>query len=139
MAALFSASANSYASMRLRSQFHRFILRKVILTDFSLFHIACSYNVTEEIAVRMSLDTLKTSSLWVDQVVIEVNIAILHSFQVGRLGRNVDSSNSLIYARSLSYTHSLTHSLTLFSDASSHLYNRVCPSVRPSVGPSVRP
>ena len=43
--------------------------------------------MTEEIANRMGLDTLKTSSLWVDQVLIEVNIAILHSFQV-RIGIN---------------------------------------------------
>ena len=55
--------------------------------------------MTEEVAVRMGLDTLKTSSLWVDQVVIEVNIAILHSFQVGVLRRNIDSFSTLVELR----------------------------------------
>lgn len=30
----------------------------------------------------MGLDTRKTSSLWKDQALVEVNIAVLHSFQV---------------------------------------------------------
>ena len=30
-------------------------------------------------------------------------------------------------------------SIAPFSDASSHLYKRVCPSICPSIGPSVRP
>lgn len=30
----------------------------------------------------MDLDTRKTSSLWKDQALVEVNIAVLHSFQV---------------------------------------------------------
>lgn len=30
----------------------------------------------------MALDTRKTSSLWKDQALVEVNIAVLHSFQV---------------------------------------------------------
>lgn len=32
----------------------------------------------------MALDTRKTSSLWKDQALVEVNIAVLHSFQVGQ-------------------------------------------------------
>ena len=31
----------------------------------------------------MCLDTRKTSSLWKDQAMVEINIAVLHSFQVG--------------------------------------------------------
>lgn len=31
----------------------------------------------------MALDTRKTSSLWKDQALVEVNVAVLHSFQVG--------------------------------------------------------
>ena len=31
----------------------------------------------------MGLDTRKTSSLWKDQALVETNIAVLHSFQVG--------------------------------------------------------
>lgn len=36
----------------------------------------------QEVAEKMSLDTRKTSSLWKDQSLVEVNIAVLHSFQV---------------------------------------------------------
>ena len=31
----------------------------------------------------MCLDTRKTSSLWKDQAMVEINIAVLYSFQVG--------------------------------------------------------
>lgn len=31
----------------------------------------------------MALDTRKTSSLWKDKALVEINIAVLHSFQVG--------------------------------------------------------
>lgn len=37
----------------------------------------------QEVANKMALDTRKTSSLWKDQALVEVNIAVLHSFQVG--------------------------------------------------------
>uniref|UniRef100_A0A8C2ZXI8 Nitric oxide synthase n=1 Tax=Cyclopterus lumpus TaxID=8103 RepID=A0A8C2ZXI8_CYCLU len=39
------------------------------------------YNLLEEVANRMALDTRKTSSLWKDQALVEINIAILFSFQ----------------------------------------------------------
>uniref|UniRef100_G3PM77 Nitric oxide synthase n=1 Tax=Gasterosteus aculeatus aculeatus TaxID=481459 RepID=G3PM77_GASAC len=39
------------------------------------------YNMLEEVANRMALDTRKTSSLWKDQALVEINIAVLHSFQ----------------------------------------------------------
>lgn len=37
----------------------------------------------QEVANKMALDTRKTSSLWKDQALVEVNIAVLYSFQVG--------------------------------------------------------
>uniref|UniRef100_A0A6I8PS58 Nitric oxide synthase n=1 Tax=Ornithorhynchus anatinus TaxID=9258 RepID=A0A6I8PS58_ORNAN len=39
------------------------------------------YNILEEVGRRMGLDTHKTASLWKDRAVIEVNVAVLHSFQ----------------------------------------------------------
>ncbi|XP_061116719.1 nitric oxide synthase, brain [Conger conger] len=39
------------------------------------------YNVLEDVAKIMALDTRKTSSLWKDQALVEVNIAVLYSFQ----------------------------------------------------------
>ncbi|XP_078670103.1 nitric oxide synthase 1-like [Branchiostoma floridae x Branchiostoma belcheri] len=38
-------------------------------------------NITEEVGKRMGLDIARNSSLWKDAVLVEVNIAILHSFQ----------------------------------------------------------
>ncbi|OCU02124.1 nitric oxide synthase 1 L homeolog isoform X1 [Xenopus laevis] len=39
------------------------------------------YNILEEVALKMNLDTRKTSSLWKDQALVEINIAVLYSFQ----------------------------------------------------------
>ncbi|XP_053556478.1 nitric oxide synthase, brain isoform X2 [Bombina bombina] len=39
------------------------------------------YNILEEVANRMNLDTRKMSSLWKDQALVEINIAVLYSFQ----------------------------------------------------------
>ncbi|CAH1801570.1 unnamed protein product [Owenia fusiformis] len=39
------------------------------------------YNILERVAVLMGLDTKKSSSLWKDSALVEVNIAVLHSFQ----------------------------------------------------------
>ncbi|XP_075052853.1 nitric oxide synthase, inducible [Mixophyes fleayi] len=39
------------------------------------------YNVLEEVGRRMGLDTHKVASLWKDQAVFEINVAVLHSFQ----------------------------------------------------------
>ncbi|XP_041378542.1 nitric oxide synthase-like protein [Gigantopelta aegis] len=39
------------------------------------------YNVTETVAKKMGLDTRKTSSLWQDRACVEVNIAVLYSYQ----------------------------------------------------------
>ncbi|XP_050408838.1 nitric oxide synthase, brain [Patella vulgata] len=39
------------------------------------------YNIIENVAKQMGLDTRKSSSLWKDRALVEVNIAVLHSFQ----------------------------------------------------------
>uniref|UniRef100_A0A8C8XC74 Nitric oxide synthase n=1 Tax=Panthera leo TaxID=9689 RepID=A0A8C8XC74_PANLE len=39
------------------------------------------YNILEEVAKNMNLDMRKTSSLWKDQALVEINIAVLYSFQ----------------------------------------------------------
>ncbi|KAI5193446.1 nitric oxide synthase, inducible isoform X1 [Manis pentadactyla] len=39
------------------------------------------YNILEEVGRRMGLDTHKLASLWKDRAVIEINVAVLHSFQ----------------------------------------------------------
>ncbi|KAJ3603901.1 hypothetical protein NHX12_028642 [Muraenolepis orangiensis] len=39
------------------------------------------YNILEEVANMMGLDTRKTSSLWKDKAMVEINIAVLYSFQ----------------------------------------------------------
>ncbi|XP_061460927.1 nitric oxide synthase, inducible [Rhineura floridana] len=39
------------------------------------------YNLLQEVGRRMGLETNKLSSLWKDKAVIEVNVAVLHSFQ----------------------------------------------------------
>ncbi|XP_035167146.1 nitric oxide synthase, endothelial-like, partial [Oxyura jamaicensis] len=43
------------------------------------------YNLLQEVALRMGLDTRKTSSLWKDKAAVEVNIAVLHSYQVAKV------------------------------------------------------
>uniref|UniRef100_A0A670KIF4 Nitric oxide synthase n=1 Tax=Podarcis muralis TaxID=64176 RepID=A0A670KIF4_PODMU len=40
------------------------------------------YNLLQEVAEQMGLDTQTTSSLWKDKAAVEMNVAILHSFQV---------------------------------------------------------
>ncbi|XP_075436568.1 nitric oxide synthase 3 isoform X2 [Ascaphus truei] len=39
------------------------------------------YNISEDVANRLGLDTKKTSSLWKDKAALEINIAVLHSYQ----------------------------------------------------------
>ncbi|KAK3612606.1 hypothetical protein CHS0354_042115 [Potamilus streckersoni] len=39
------------------------------------------YNILETIAEKMELDTSKSSSLWKDQALVEVNVAVLYSYQ----------------------------------------------------------
>ncbi|NXN99780.1 NOS2 protein, partial [Rhinopomastus cyanomelas] len=39
------------------------------------------YNILEEVGRRMALETNKLSSLWKDRAVVEINVAVLHSYQ----------------------------------------------------------
>ncbi|CAH2281649.1 nitric oxide synthase, endothelial [Pelobates cultripes] len=39
------------------------------------------YNISEEVANHLGLDTKKTSSLWKDKAALEINIAVLYSYQ----------------------------------------------------------
>ncbi|XP_028851510.1 nitric oxide synthase 1 [Denticeps clupeoides] len=43
------------------------------------------YNILEEVAKMMGLDTRKTSSLWKDQALVEINIAVLYSYQTAKV------------------------------------------------------
>lgn len=43
-------------------------------------HVPCS----QDVAVCMDLDTRTTSSLWKDKAAVEINLAVLHSYQVHR-------------------------------------------------------
>ncbi|XP_053812164.1 nitric oxide synthase, endothelial [Vidua chalybeata] len=43
------------------------------------------YDVLPEVAQRMGLDTGTSSSLWKDRAAVEVNVAVLHSFQVAQV------------------------------------------------------
>ncbi|NXD23279.1 NOS2 protein, partial [Spelaeornis formosus] len=39
------------------------------------------YNILREVGRRMGLETNKLSSLWKDRAVVEINVAVIHSFQ----------------------------------------------------------
>ncbi|KAJ8300595.1 hypothetical protein KUTeg_022114 [Tegillarca granosa] len=39
------------------------------------------YNLTEIVAIKMELDTKSITTLWKDKAILEVNVAVLHSFQ----------------------------------------------------------
>uniref|UniRef100_A0A803SR96 Nitric oxide synthase n=1 Tax=Anolis carolinensis TaxID=28377 RepID=A0A803SR96_ANOCA len=43
------------------------------------------YNVLQDLAERMELDTRTTLSLWKDKAAVEMNVAVLHSFQVAKV------------------------------------------------------
>ncbi|XP_069066864.1 nitric oxide synthase 3 isoform X1 [Pleurodeles waltl] len=43
------------------------------------------YNISETVALRMGLDTRNTMSLWKDKAAIEINIAVIHSFQASHV------------------------------------------------------
>lgn len=45
----------------------------------------CCLVLSQQVAKKMNLDMRKTSSLWKDQALVEINIAVLYSFQVGEL------------------------------------------------------
>ncbi|XP_076368932.1 nitric oxide synthase, inducible-like isoform X2 [Tachypleus tridentatus] len=39
------------------------------------------YNITKEVALKMGLDTTNPTTLWKDRVLVEINIAVLYSYQ----------------------------------------------------------
>uniref|UniRef100_A0A2K5S104 Nitric oxide synthase 3 n=1 Tax=Cebus imitator TaxID=2715852 RepID=A0A2K5S104_CEBIM len=43
------------------------------------------YNILEDVAVCMDLDTRTTSSLWKDKAAVEINLAVLHSYQLAKV------------------------------------------------------
>ncbi|KAH0627743.1 hypothetical protein JD844_003884 [Phrynosoma platyrhinos] len=43
------------------------------------------YNLLQEVAERMGLDTRTTFSLWKDKAAVEMNVAVLHSFQAAQV------------------------------------------------------
>lgn len=43
------------------------------------------FNLTQEVAEKMGLDTRRTSSLWKDKAAVELNLAVLHSFQMAKV------------------------------------------------------
>nr|XP_055052766.1 nitric oxide synthase 2b, inducible isoform X2 [Misgurnus anguillicaudatus] len=43
------------------------------------------YNVLERVARRMGLETQKLSSLWKDQALVTINVAVMHSFQKNKV------------------------------------------------------
>ncbi|XP_065136041.1 nitric oxide synthase 2b, inducible [Paramisgurnus dabryanus] len=49
------------------------------------FGDAKRYNVLEQVARRMGLETQKLSSLWKDQALVTINVAVMHSFQKNKV------------------------------------------------------
>lgn len=43
------------------------------------------YNITNEVALKMGLDTTSPASLWKDKVLVEVNLAVLYSYQQAKV------------------------------------------------------
>ncbi|GAB6027737.1 Nitric oxide synthase, brain [Chamberlinius hualienensis] len=43
------------------------------------------YNILEDVAFRMGLDTMSIVNLWKDQALVEINIAVIHSFKVSNV------------------------------------------------------
>ncbi|KAM8966694.1 nitric oxide synthase 3 isoform 2-T2 [Pelodytes ibericus] len=43
------------------------------------------YNISEDVAKHLGLDTRKTSSLWKDKAALEINIAVLYSYQCDKV------------------------------------------------------
>jgi len=41
----------------------------------------CAYIFLQTVALKMNLDTRTPTSLWKDKAVVEMNIAVLHSYQ----------------------------------------------------------
>lgn len=57
----------------------------------------------------MALDTRKTSSLWKDQALVEINIAVLHSFQVDIVTSGSQQSDNSFVKRKVSFENLSSH------------------------------
>ncbi len=69
-----------------RSRVTVLLLLLRILREYSMNSLSVQYDSFpsfQEVATMMGLDTRKTSSLWKDQALVEINIAVLYGFQVG--------------------------------------------------------
>lgn len=53
-----------------------------VLGSWPLIVFTSSHVLLQQVAKKMNLDMRKTSSLWKDQALVEINIAVLYSFQV---------------------------------------------------------
>lgn len=51
------------------------------LNDLSRFEKQYNKKTQQKIALKMDLDTRTPTSLWKDKTLVEVNVAVLHSFQ----------------------------------------------------------
>lgn len=56
-------------------------LRNLLLDCYFYFHFLYLIPRPQTIALRMDLDTRTATSLWKDKTLVEVNIAVLHSYQ----------------------------------------------------------
>ncbi|KAK3768095.1 hypothetical protein RRG08_004637 [Elysia crispata] len=65
------------------------------------------YNITEEVAVKMGLDTRKSTNLWKDRVLVEVNIAVLYSFQTAGVTITDHHSASESFIKHMDNEHKL--------------------------------
>uniref|UniRef100_A0AAY4D2L4 Nitric oxide synthase n=1 Tax=Denticeps clupeoides TaxID=299321 RepID=A0AAY4D2L4_9TELE len=54
------------------------------------------YNILEEVGRRMGLDTHKLSSLWKDQALVTINVAVIHSFQKVTITDHHSASESFL-------------------------------------------
>lgn len=81
----------------------------------------------QEVANKMALDTRKTSSLWKDQALVEVNIAVLHSFQVGVFPLGLTILKKHLLKQMLKVPDSAKFPLPMFYT------NDMCVSVKASV------
>ncbi|GFR97300.1 nitric oxide synthase, partial [Elysia marginata] len=68
---------------------------------------AARYNITEEVALKMGLDTRKSTNLWKDRVLVEVNIAVLHSFQTAGVTITDHHSASESFIKHMDNEHKL--------------------------------
>lgn len=60
---------------------HRYTLRFYFLHIYTKLHHTGWHRNQQKVALKMDLDTRTSTSLWKDKTLVEINIAVLHSFQ----------------------------------------------------------